>query len=103
MDILASIASLQVYEGNNWASLKQTEAGDWETDPVVFRALCWGSHISFAFDYGDGYEEVIEGQLGLFSNYYGLGTHVYTEGRLSCHLSSPCPFPSIESANSLNF
>ncbi|XP_063964557.1 polycystin-1-like protein 1 [Lytechinus pictus] len=69
---------LNVYEGNNWASLEQDEAGDWQTDTITFRALCWGSHINFAFDYGDGYEEVIEGQLGLVGNYYGLGTHAYT-------------------------
>ena len=45
--------------------------------------MCWGSHISFYFDYGDGTVEFIEGaqELG-YSSYYGIGQHAYTSGTI---------------------
>ncbi|XP_071488265.1 polycystin-1-like protein 1 [Diadema antillarum] len=68
---------LSVIGGATSASLLSNGAS-WATSTVEFRAFCWGSHIDFFFDYGDGTIEVVEGVIDEYGSFSGDGQHVYT-------------------------
>ncbi|XP_038044344.1 polycystic kidney disease protein 1-like 1 isoform X2 [Patiria miniata] len=53
------------------------QGGLWATEVLSFRAQCWGSHLVFYFDYGDGTVETVVGMLDDYGSYHASGSHQY--------------------------
>ncbi|XP_022082101.1 polycystic kidney disease protein 1-like 1 [Acanthaster planci] len=59
------------------AALTHRGSNHWATEVLAFQAQCWGSHLVFYFDFGDGTAEKVEGTLDDYGSYQASGRHQY--------------------------